>query len=144
MRFRIDREELGVVLEHLLVMRDLPLPRRRVAEETALDVVVHTAGGHRGKRAMKHRRDLRVAEPAMLVEKEAEELGLRELRLAPEPSELRIVLPAHEGAHLIDDLNAEITGLGRSSLVLLLTKLCYALREIRTLGRPEVGDLREI
>src|SRR5438309_12088037 len=36
MRLGVDRQKLGVVLEHLLVVRDLPLPRGRVAEESAL------------------------------------------------------------------------------------------------------------
>ncbi len=32
-----------------------------------VDVVVHAASGHRAERAVQHRRDLGVAEPAMLV-----------------------------------------------------------------------------
>ena len=120
MGFGIDRKKLGVVLEHLLVMRDLPLPRRRVAEEAALDVVVHTAAGHRAERSMEHRRDLGVAEPPVLVEEEAQKLRLRELRLAPKASELGVVLPAYERPNLIDDLKAEIARLRRTSFVLLL------------------------
>src|SRR2546425_2667523 len=143
MGFRIDGEELGVVFEHLLVMRDLPLSRRRVAEEAALDVVVHSAAGHGAEGAVQHRCDLGVAEPAMLVEKEAQKPGLRELRLAPEASELWVVLPTDERTDLIDDLKAEIAGLRRASLVLLLAQLGDALRELGSPRRPEVRAFRE-
>ena len=118
--FGVDREKLGVVLEHLLVVRDHPLPRGRVAEEAALDVVVHAAAGHQTEGPMEHCGDLGVAEPAMLVEEEAQEFRLRELRLASEASELRVVLPAYQRAHLIDDLNAEIARLRRARHILLL------------------------
>ena len=144
MRLGVDGEELSVVFEHLLVMRDLPLPGRRVPEEAALDVVVHATGGHRAERAMEHRRDLRVAEPTVLVEKEAEKLGLREFRLAPKAAELRVVLAAHERPDLVDDLKAEIARFRRASFVLLLAQLGDALRQLRSLRRPEIGDLREI
>ncbi len=93
---------------------------------------------------MEHGGDLGVAEPAVLVEEEAQEFRLRELRLASEASELRVVLPAYQRAHLIDDLNAEIARLRRARHILLLAQLGDALREIRSLRRPEIGDLREI
>ena len=57
-RVRVDREQLGVVLEHLLEVRDLPLARRRIAEESALDVVVHPAASHRAERLVEHRGDI--------------------------------------------------------------------------------------
>ena len=110
-RLRVDRKELGVVFKHLLVMRDLPLARRRVAEEAALDVVVHSATRHRPEGSVQHRCDLGVAEPAMLVEKEAQKPGLRKFRLAPEAAELWVVLPTDQRTDLIDDLKAEIAGL---------------------------------
>jgi len=93
---------------------------------------------------MEHRRDLGIAEPAMLVEEEAQKLGLRELRLAAETAELRVVLPAHQGAHLINDLKAEIARLGCARLVFLLAKLGDAVRELRPLRRPEIGDRPEV
>ena len=120
MCLRVDREELGVIFEHLLVVRDLPLTRRRVAEEATFDVVAQATGGHRAERPVEHRRDLGVAEPPLLVEEEAQKLRLRELRLAPKASELGVVLPAYERPNLIDDLKAEIARLRRTSFVLLL------------------------
>src|SRR5713101_1470787 len=133
MRFGVDREKLGVVFEHLLVVRDLPLARRRVAEKATFDVVVHPAGGHRAECPVEHRRDLRITEPAMLVQQETQELRLRELRLASESTELRVVLPTHERPDLIDDLKAEVTRLRRASLGLFLAKLSDSLREVRAL-----------
>ena len=130
---RVDREELGVVFEHLLVVRDPPLTCRRVAEEATFNVVVHAAGGHRAERPVEHRRDLGVPETAVLVEKEPEQLGLRELGLASEPSELRVVLPAHQRTDLIDDLDAEISGFRCPRLVLFLAELGDTLREVRAL-----------
>ena len=117
----VDRKKLSVVLEHLLVVRDLPLPRRRVAKETTFDLVAHPTRGHRGERLVEHRRELRVTEATVLVEHETKDLGLRELRLAAEASELRIVLTAHEGADGVDDLPGQISALRSARSALLLT-----------------------
>ena len=91
MRLRVEREQLRVFLEHLLVVRDVPLAGRRIAEETAGDAVVHAAARHRREGLVDHGRELRVTETAVLVEDEAQHFRLRELRLAPEAAELGIV-----------------------------------------------------
>ena len=85
-------------------MRDLPLPGRRVAEEAAGHAVVHAATGHRRERLVQRGGELGVAEATVLVQDETEHLRLRELRLAAEPAELRVVLPAHERGDAVDDL----------------------------------------
>jgi hypothetical protein len=111
MRLRVHREELGVVLEHLLVVRDLPLTRRRVAEEPALDLVVHAARGHRAKRLVQHVREVRIAVAAVFVEQEAKQANLWELRRATESAELRVVLAPDERRDRVDDVHREVAGL---------------------------------
>ena len=39
----IERQQVAVVLEHLLVVRHAPVALRRITEESAGDMVVHTS-----------------------------------------------------------------------------------------------------
>ena len=137
-------EQLRVVLQHLLEVRHLPLPRRRVTEEPALDVVVHAAARHGAERLVEHRRELRVAVAAVLVEEEAEDLGLWELGLAAEAAELRVVLAADDRPDGIDDLGAQVTRLRGAGLTLLLAHLGDPLGDVAALVAPDVGDLVEV
>ena len=141
MCLRIDGEQLGVLLKHLLVVRDLPFARGRVAEEPALDLVVHPSRGHRAKRLVEHRRQLGVCEAAMLVEDEAQHLGLRELRFAAETAELGVVLTADERADDIDDLPGKVALLRDPRLTLLFADLGDPLRQPGLVRAPDLRHL---
>ena len=46
-QLREHAQQSGVIFGHLLEVRHRPIARRRIAEETALDVIVHAAARHR-------------------------------------------------------------------------------------------------
>src|SRR6266446_4133315 len=45
-RIEIGNGELGLIVEHFLEMRHVPVAIDRVAVKTAAEMVVHPAGGH--------------------------------------------------------------------------------------------------
>jgi hypothetical protein len=75
----IRRGEQRVVVEHLLEVRDEPLPIHGVPVEPAADEVVHAAGSHRVERRRHHRQRALVASQVH-PQQELEHRGLRELR----------------------------------------------------------------
>ena len=124
-----------------------PVAEGRVAEEPALERVVHPAAGHRGERCVEHRRDVGALVAAVLIEQEPEQLGLRELRLAAEAAELRVVLPADERGDRADYRDVEVTGLLLSlnpCVRLVLLHLAQARLELGALVLPEIGDLLHV
>ena len=87
---RENSEQARVLLGHLLKMRDAPVARRRVTEETALDVIVHSAPRHAAHRPRNHRVIALIARKPPLGEQELEYLRLRKLRLVTETAKLLV------------------------------------------------------
>ena len=140
MRLRVDREQLGVVLEHLLVMRDIPFTRCRVTEEAALDLVVHAARGHRAERLVQHVREVRVAVASVFIEQEAKEADLRELGRPAEAAELRVVLSADQRADGVDDVRRQLAALRLARRGLVLAQLSDATGDLLAFGGPHLVD----
>ena len=136
MRLRVEREQLGVVLEHLLVVRHVPLARGRVAEEPTFDLVVHAAGGHGAERLVQHVCEVRIAVAPVFVEQEAKEAHLWELRRATEASELRVVLSAHQRADGVDDVRGQLAAFRLARGCLLFSELGDATGDLLAFGGP--------
>ena len=139
-RVGVDREQLRVVLEHLLEVRFRPVASRRVSEEAALDVVVHAAARHRVERPLQHRRELGRAVTTVLVEQEAQDVHLRELRFAAEAAVLGVVLPADKRADHVDDLRRYVPRLWRARDRLLSAAVVDASLDVVALESPEIRD----
>ena len=75
----VDRGEQGVVVEHLLEVRDEPALVGRVAGEAAAEVVVDAAAGHLVERVPDHVQRVRVAGPRVLAEQDLQVHRVREL-----------------------------------------------------------------
>ena len=76
----VDPGELGVVVEHLLEVRDEPDRVGRVAVEAAAELVVDPAVGHRVERPPRDRERPRVAGRGRAPEEELDRHRLGELR----------------------------------------------------------------
>src|SRR5438270_534660 len=83
-------DQSRVVFEHLLEMRDAPVLRRRVAEETTRDLVVRPAACHALQRVLGHAAQLGVRPQNGLFEQQQDRVGLGKLRRAAEPSVLLV------------------------------------------------------
>ncbi len=77
-RPRVQADELRVVVEHLLEMRDQPAMIRRVAVEAAAELVEDPAGRHPVQRELHHLQRLRPA-PKVAAQQELQGHRLREL-----------------------------------------------------------------
>ena len=91
---RIDAEELRVVVEHFLEMRDGPGLIHRIAREAAAQLIVDAAFGHarQGERGHGPRRGARIAQAAL------DALGMRKLRRRAETAEAAVEGPLERGA----------------------------------------------
>ena len=87
---QVGAREQGVVVEHLLEVRDEPEAVDGVAGEAAADLVVHAAARHPAQRVQRH---LALAAP----EQELDRRGGRELRRRAEPAVLGVVELAQPG-----------------------------------------------
>ena len=87
---RIQAEQLRVVGEHLLEMRDRPFGIDAVAAESAAELVVDAAGRHVRERDLKHVARLGVAARGEAVEHQLELGRMRELGRAAEAAMHRI------------------------------------------------------
>ena len=76
----VHARQLGVVVQHLLEVRNEPLGVRRVAMEAATELVVHPAVGHRVKRPTCHRERPLIAGGGVAAQQELDRHRLRELR----------------------------------------------------------------
>jgi hypothetical protein len=85
-RVQVGRGEDGVVVEHLLEVRDEPAIVHGIAMEASADDVVEATGGHSVERRGDHRQ--RLLAPA--AQEELERRRRRKLRGAPEPPECRL------------------------------------------------------
>ena len=89
---RVDPSEQGVVVEHLLEVRDDPGGVDRVPGEPAAELVVHAAAGHRLAGALGHLQRGCAAGPLVVAEQELQHHRRRELRRAAEPAAGRVVI----------------------------------------------------
>ncbi|ESU51522.1 hypothetical protein P376_0494 [Streptomyces sp. HCCB10043] len=85
--------EQGVVVEHLLEVRDDPLPVHGVPREPAAELVVDPATGHRRTGVGSHLEGALGPGPRIMPQQELHDHGRRELGRAPEPAVLLVVLP---------------------------------------------------
>ena len=91
---RVDASQQGVVVEHLLEVRDDPAGVDRVPREPAAELVVHAAAGHCLAGALGELERVRAPGPLVVAEQEFEHHRWRELRRAAEPAVRRVVVPA--------------------------------------------------
>ena len=99
-RVQVRGDEERVVVEHLLEVRDEPLPVDGIAVEAAADEVVHPARGHPVERA---ERGLELA----AAQQELDRRRGRELRCVPEAAPLRIELRAERGDRVVQQLRRQ-------------------------------------
>ena len=88
----VDASQQGVVVEHLLEVRDHPAGVDRVPGEPAAELVVHAAAGHRLAGALGHPQRGRGPGPLVVAEQEFQHHRRRELRRAAEPPVGRVVV----------------------------------------------------
>src|SRR3989442_7421638 len=77
---------------------------------------------------------------AVFVEQEAKEAHLRELRRAPEASELRVVLSTHQRADGVDDVRGQLAALRLARRRLLLAQLRDTGGDLLAFGGPHLID----
>src|SRR6266852_5528598 len=107
--------QAGVVLEHLLEMRNAPVLRGRVAEEPALDVVVGAACGHSVERVLRHGAQLLVPAQLRLLEQKEDGIGLRKLGRGSEATVFRVVSILDGTKDGVDDRVVERTRAARNA-----------------------------
>jgi AcrR family transcriptional regulator len=90
---RVRAGEQGVVVEHLLEVRDHPLPVDAVAGEAAGQLVVDPAAGHRLAGVADHLEGALGARAGVVPQQELQHHRRRELRCAAEAAVRRVVRP---------------------------------------------------
>ena len=90
--FHTGQNTEGLVVEHLLEVRNEPLPVGAVAVETAAELVEDPAPAHRPEGFLRHPNRLPPTGPLTMPEQKEQLLGHRELRGSAKPAELRIEL----------------------------------------------------
>ena len=114
---RIDAQQLGVVVRHLLEMRHDPLRIDAVAVEAAAELVVDAARRHSVERAEDHGAHGLARRIGPALEQECDGRRVRELRLRSEPA----VDLVERGAHLRHrGFDCLLAHLSRSRLVQIL------------------------
>ena len=136
-------DQAGVVLEHLLEVRDAPVLRRRVAEETAFDVVVGAASVHLLERVDRHPPELLVPAHRGLLEEEQQGVGLRELRRDAEPAVLGVIGVPDSVDDLVDQPGLQLAGAARDTEGGALAGLQHACRDLRLVVAVVAGDADE-
>ncbi len=101
-------KQLGVVVQHLLEVRDAPLRVGRVAGEAAADLVEDPAARHGAQALDRHGASVDVAGAGMASQQEALVGGHRELGRAAEAVVLPVVRAAKGGQRFVDDLGLGI------------------------------------
>ena len=91
-RLEVGAREQGVVVQHLLEVRDEPDRVDRVAVEAAGELVVDASGCHAVERQLGHSQRLRAARLPVHAEQEPERARGRELRGAAEPASALVEL----------------------------------------------------
>jgi hypothetical protein len=97
-----------VVFGHLLEMRHRPLARRRISEESALDVIVHPTVRHTQHRMREHIVSALIPACAVLLQQEIQHLDHRKLRRISKSAVLRIVHLLNPSKDTIDRVFAQI------------------------------------
>jgi hypothetical protein len=95
MRRQVERCELGVVVEHLLEVRNEPEPVHRVPREAAAELVVHSAARHLHERRVHHPPCVGIVASVGKAQDELPDHRLRELRSAAQPAVLLVELRGH-------------------------------------------------
>ncbi len=130
---RVHARELGVVVEHLLEVRDEPGGVRRVAVESAPELVVDPARRHRREAAEGHVERLCVARRRVAAEEELDGHRLGELRRAAPAAVVAVERGDDAGGGRGQDLRGREPGRpGRRP---------DALRLDERLDEPETGPL---
>ena len=101
-RLDVGVGEEGVVVQHLLEVRDEPFGIGAVAREPAAELVVDATVGHRLERVRHHRQHRRVARPSPRAEQELDEHRCGELRRATPAAVGRVVGGRHPPDGLVE------------------------------------------
>jgi hypothetical protein len=139
--------ERGLVVQHLLEVRDRPVGVRAVAVEAAAEVVVEAAGGHRVERVAGDVAVLAVAALHVVgADDGVDATRLRELRRAAEPAVVPVCGPGERARRVVEWAVLAEVGSVREVLQFSLRRaqpLLRAVLEVLTLGPPRVGDVVE-
>ena len=84
--FQVRKHELGLVVQHLLEMRDAPAGVDRIAMKAAADMVAHAAERHRAQRAEHHVARVGIAGPRVLAQQKHQLARPGKLRRIAEPA----------------------------------------------------------
>ncbi len=117
-------------------MRHAPVLGGRVAEEPALDVVVHASSGHLLQGVHRHPAQVLVTADLCLLEQQRERIGLRKFRRRPEAAVLGVVRGPHGVENRIDLRRVHVAGAARRGRT-------RALAALEHLGR-DLGPMRAV
>jgi hypothetical protein len=111
-RLQVEAGEEGVIVEHLLEVRDEPVGVHGVAGETAAQLVVDAAVGHLPERQLHAVEGGAVASAVMVAEQDLQVHGLGEFGGRPEPAEAAVQLREERPGRTIQQPGARVFGLG--------------------------------
>src|SRR5712672_3328194 len=106
---RAQPRKQGVVVEHLLEMRDEPARVDRVARESAADLIVDSAAGHFAERIHDDLERFAGAGPFPVAKKEIEHHRRREFGSRAESAVLRVVALLERSIDTFEHLSSETT-----------------------------------
>ncbi len=133
---QIIAQQAGIIVRHLLEVRNNPALVHRVAVEAAADLVVNTAPSHALERRRDDRQQPLLAGFEVRVEQQVERAGVRELGRGAESAILRIE-PAADALH--NGLHDLFVGLARAlfkafQVTQSFSNLCRALVNLLAVG----------
>ena len=144
-RLRVVRQEGGVVVRHLLEVRDDPHRVRGVPVEPARDLVVHPSPGHPREGAGDHVPEALLLRAVVPGEEELHRPRVRELRGAPEPAVHGVELPLQAVHRLLQEglVHVHLVDVMPAALREGLVEALRGVDRVRPLLRVVVGDREE-
>ncbi len=138
----IEAGELGIVVEHLLEMRNKPDFVDRVSVEPTADLVVNSTFGHLLKGQTDHLSRLVIAQQVVCPKQKLEDRTLGELRGSTEAAIDRIKLGAEAENGLLDriDFNVRRVAGSDGTMGKRLPDLLALRQDLVALRLPGVGD----
>ena len=124
-------------------MRDAPVLRRRIAEETTLDLVVRPAAGHALERVLGHASQLGIRPQHRLLEEQKDRIGLGELRRAAETPVLLVIGGPDGVEDEVDQVGFELARASGHSGGGSLARLQHAARHLCLVGPVVIRDAQE-
>ena len=132
-----------MVLEHLFEVRDAPVLGRRVAEETAFDLVIRAAASHPFERMHGHAPQLVVRAHNRLLEQQQDGVGLGKLRRVAEAAVLGIVRRPNRVQDHVDEPRLELARTAGHAGRRALARIEDAARDLGLAAAVVVRDAHE-